>query len=330
MKRLIFTDIDCKVYIDGTMHGSTKAGEEYEILLQDGTHEIECVSTEEKKDRTTLTIATDNTSETEKIEVLLKPIRYARLVAQYDEIGEFHCGYAAAMKNGKIRCFINRDGEWAYEDAAPFGSNLCVVDNENYLWGVIDETGEYKVEPKYTSLEPISDTLAIFSQDYKYGLLSIDGEILIEPKYNKLNHISGADMLKFSTGGKYGILDYAGKEIISPKYDLISPYNEGIATVLLDNKYGIVDMDGKELTPLKYDTIGNFHNGIAYAKIGDLYGFINKTGREITPIKYKSITIITGVVIKVEVGGKWGIIDFEGNELTPIKYDNITAVVISN
>ena len=67
------------------------------------------------------------------------------IMAQYDSVGEFCCGFAKATKNGVVVGFINPNGDLIYDDATPFGDDkLCVC--KDGLWGVINSVGEYIIE----------------------------------------------------------------------------------------------------------------------------------------------------------------------------------------
>ena len=106
-KLIICPDLECKVYIDTELYGTANAGEEFVADLDRSAYWVECVSAENSADRTDFDFRTDGSEHTEHRDIALKPIRYKRLIAQYDSVGEFCCGFAKVTKNGSVVGFIN-------------------------------------------------------------------------------------------------------------------------------------------------------------------------------------------------------------------------------
>lgn len=111
MKTLFFvSDTDCQITVNGIFQGVANAGEESQVIIKADWTDIVFASKENKKDRLEYGFFEEELDDGRKINVLLKPVRYRRLTAKYDKIGDYHCGYAPAMKNGKVRCFIDKNG----------------------------------------------------------------------------------------------------------------------------------------------------------------------------------------------------------------------------
>ena len=290
---IIHSDLDCKVYIDTELHGLAKAGEDYTISLNRGAYWIECVSQENEADRTDFDFRTDGSGRTEHSEIALKPIRYKRLVSQYDYVGEFRCGFAEVKENGKTVGYINCDGNIVYdnqkfEQVAPFGKNTICVKIKG-CWGVFNSSGEYVIEPQYSLLKPIDSELAIFCKQNYYGLINANGNILITAKYFELFKIEGAELLCCALNGKYGLLDYQGNKITPLKYKQIDAFSgnlsrvrlggglkgdneyDGCTEYLIGSKYGFIDTSGKEVIPCEYDYAFDFQNDVACVNIGGRY-----------------------------------------------------------
>lgn len=64
-------------------------------------------------------------------------------------------------------------------------------------------------------------------------------------------------------------------------------FNDGFASVCLNNKWGFVDENGDEICEIKYDYVWYFENEFAYVRIGNKHGYINRQGIEVVECKYK-------------------------------------------
>lgn len=354
MARLIIcSDLECKVYIDTELYGTANAGEEFVADLDRGAYWVECVSAENSADRTDFDFRTDGSEHTERRDIALKPIRYKRLIAQYDSVGEFCCGFAKATKNGSVVGFINPNGDLIYDDATPFGvDKLCVC--KNGLWGVINSAGEYVIEYQYQKITPINNSYAIFNTQGKFGLLDFNGVIIISPKYDNLKKLWRSECLGCQLNGRWGVLDYGGGKLTPLKFeDVIDVYNDVLVAVyingcqkyynikngdtydwirLLKNDYvlvrigdkcGYIKNTGEEVIPIIYHRAYDFFDDRAKVMIDNKYGYINRTGEVVVPIKYDNISSFFCGVAQATLNHKLGFVDSSGKELTPFKYDLI-------
>ena len=332
---IIHSDLNCFIYIDTELHGAAKANMDYTISLERGAYWIECISQDNDLDRIDFDFRTDGSEYTELCKIALKPIRYKRLVSQYDYVGKFRCGFAEVQKIGNTMGYINCDGDIVYEDAIPFGDNLlCVCKDKR--WGILNSTG-YVVNLRYRAIQPIgSSSVAIFLDGEKCGLINLKGEILLPAKYDYLENLPNVKLILAQLNGKCGLVDYDGYKLTPLKYSILNardnfieaniggefiPANYMNCVKLNGGKWGILNLRGEETIECKYDSYLSFNDDLARVEINGKWGFINKIGNEVIPCKYDLASDFTDGLSRVKINGKWGFIDKIGNEVIPCRYD---------
>ena len=162
---------------------------------------------------------------------------------KYNDIDDFHDGVA--------RVFVHNEEGNRY--------------NGNY--GLIDESFNEIVSPKYTSIGEFVDGLAIVSIKGHYGLITRDGEEIVSPKkYTGIGHFCDGlaqvritIQIMFVDGDGisheidkylYGIINSKGEEIVEPKYHRISNFDEnGIARVIIESEQyqAFINKEGVEI-----------------------------------------------------------------------------------
>ena len=111
-------------------------------------------------------------------------------------------------------------------------------------------------------------------------------------------------------------------------YDAVGYFQEGLASVKIDNMWGFINDKGENAIPCQFDEVSEFKDGLSYVRVGSKWGLINKTGQEIAPCKYSSIDrfniIGEDTLARVKNAGKTGLINIKGEEVVPCdKYDDI-------
>jgi hypothetical protein len=106
-----------------------------------------------------------------------------------------------------------------------------------------------------------------------------------------------------------------GKMAIPATYDDVNSFNEGLASVKLNEKWGYIDKLGKIVIPLKYDKAKSFNCGLAAVLKSteryDLFGYIDKTGKVVIPFQF------------IEASNfRYGIIDNSAIVMDTINYES--------
>ncbi len=91
--------------------------------------------------------------------------------------------------------FINTDGDIAFKgkfsSSSGFHEGLCVVQEINGKYGVIDTKGQWIIEPLYENIGLFNKGVAPFCQNQKWGILNSRGEIIFKPKYPFISSFIG-------------------------------------------------------------------------------------------------------------------------------------------
>lgn len=224
-------------------------------------------------------------------------------------------------------------------------------------YGYMDQDGNIVIEPRFKKAEPFyeSGVALVSDSNDMVGLINQNGEYLIEPKWENLFYSEGMFLGYQSESDITTVFDAAGKQMFQ-KQGYIGEFSEGFAQVYGE---GYIDTTGKIVIGLGYDLITPFVNGIAEVaqdylspsyyidKQGNdmtekvssglkmykdeatgLYGFQNMKGDIIINAQYYEASPFLYDHALVNVGsdfnnGRYGVIDTNGNWVIEPKYCGI-------
>ena len=237
---------------------------------------------------------------------------------RYDEVKNFSEGLAQVSLGGK-EGFIDRTGKVVvpprYDNARNFSEGMAAVKIDR-KWGYINKAGKEVIPPYYDEVRDFSEGLAQVSLGGKEGFIDRTGNVVVPLIYHFtqpfFNGVALVCTDEECTGG-YSPIDKTGKQIFSPKHDyrLLSPFNEGVAFVGVEDdngysfKVGLIDKTGTMLVPFIYDGtpadyIDGFREGLAavYKYESNESGFIDKTGNVVIPFrKYGATPFSEGLAV---------------------------------
>ena len=174
-----------------------------------------------------------------------------------------------------------------YLQIEPFSEDFAAVQNEDELWGYIDNAGELVIPCEWERAGSFTNGIASVRKNHKYGCINKNGEIIIPCEWN------GYSPLRFSEGlapvlndeGLWGFINMEGAVVIECKWPdvLIPHFSEGLAAVGQNGKMGYINKMGQIVIPCQYQSAGSFSHG--YARVRDDEGlfFINTKGEEAFP-----------------------------------------------
>ncbi|MFN0199886.1 MAG: WG repeat-containing protein [Bacteroidia bacterium] len=212
------------------------------------------------------------------------------LPLMYDDIGEFHHGFAKIRKNQKIG-FINTQGKivipLAYENASDFNKekfamisikrNVYKIDTlgnslarliswknlSHEKWEIEEESDkelkklplEIGYEDEFASVTAFSEGFAVVPINGKAGFIDNRGIVVIPPIFEEAQSFS-EELAPVRIGDKWGYIDYQGERVIQPNYLYAMKFKDGIAKVYLDFDHAIyIDKTGKEIKASKVNPI---------------------------------------------------------------------------
>ena len=234
-------------------------------------------------------------------------------------------------------------------------SKSCFAVYKNNKWGVIDETGNYVVDPSYAEMIVIPNSkigvfICTYDINYETGeyktkaLNEKNKEIFTE--YSKIEAIQNIDttgnlsydqdVLKVQKDGKYGLINFSGKEIIPTDYEEITAISgvKNSYKIKKDGKYGIVNNEGNIVVEPKYadiDTLGKDNkSGFIVKDETGKYGLINYSNNQVLEIKYDGIEKVFGNnLYVVTVDGKQKVVNKENTDVLTSDFDSIKQILSS-
>ena len=272
---------------------------------------------------------------------------------KYFKVTDFSEGLALVdeTKEGeefKSVYYIDKTGKTALspafkriEDIGLFKEGLAAIkcywkDNSYGTYGFIDDKGNMKIEPTFTSIFPVEDAFKNgyakydtyiydkISQKHKSvsGIINKSGEIVIEAKYTYINFI-GNDMFRVKKDSSYGIISSSGKIIVPLKYKEVWAYSYDKKQFIVhdNNQHFIVDSLNNIIKTFKkkYDRLTRVGEsvGIFRVKQGKNEMFINEQEEVIVEIESHAfrneITFHTDFII-VRQGSRERFYDLTGKE----------------
>lgn len=234
---------------------------------------------------------------------------------QYRNVQPFSDGLAAvelidttkAMGRGYLMGYVNTNLDLVipakFDVAGDFSNSRAIVGvtvgKIDRRYGVIDKTGNFLIQPKYSDLREISPDKYSFRDNREYGIVETSGEEIVRMKL--------ADMGTFHEGmariavpksaedrrGNWvrGFMNDAGKIVVKPIYDDVSDFSEGLAAVKKNDEWGYIDKTGAIVIDRQFTGAYPFSEGLAAVNTSvtknpmfeGTFGFIDKTGKLIIP-----------------------------------------------
>ncbi|XFA99078.1 WG repeat-containing protein [Candidatus Izemoplasma sp. B36] len=166
-----------------------------------------------------------------------------------------------------------------------FHHGLLAVQNEDNLWGFVDESGQVVIDFIYQYATDFWDGVAAVGVDDLFGLIDTDGNYVLQPIYSKIQPLSNFNLFKVEdpTIQKEGLFNSFGEQILDFKYDTIYDYtflitDTPIMLTRIGDLYGYTDLEGNEITGHIYTEGKPFSHGYAACSMDDQWGFIDEEG----------------------------------------------------
>ena len=233
---------------------------------------------------------------------------------EYEKIENVHSGNLYAVsQEGKIKLFdastqssidINASNVKSID-----GENIIIKNNDKY--GLINATGEAKLETKYEDLSYTFANYYIAKLDGKYGIIDTEGNVKIEFQYDKLIYRKDADFIEgvLNDSSESDLID---RNLAVKLSGIISFINvtDGYMKIRINNEYKYYNFKFEE----KKNTELFANNTLFLDKKDGKYGYINKNGIVVVNYIYDDATEQNKYgFAAIKKDGKWGAIDSEGN-----------------
>lgn len=214
---------------------------------------------------------------------------------------------------------------------------VAVYINNNLRYGLINEKGNFIVEPTYNRIKIGPWNSAIIELDRKYGLTDFNGDVIVKPMYDNIedfDKVNQKNVAKVRFEEKYGLIDDKGNIIFEPVYDEIEiNENNENAIVIKDRKYGVVNLDKEEIIPCVYNHINSFSPDETNYKFYEVendgkYGLISDENQIIIPFNYnKYLKFLSPVLFGAEKeNGRLDIYSSDGKKLFDREFKDIKFI----
>jgi hypothetical protein len=226
--------------------------------------------------------------------------------AKYRNAFVFRDSLAAVIgKDGKVG-FIRPDGSYSIPPIFSFRkghdyvfrNGYCWIPDSDNLYGAIDKTGQWVIEPQFSSLDTGNPDVYVVSKEGKYGLLDTDLRWIFEPVYQDITINDEDNRTVYVT--KDGI-----KQLLTFDGRILEPFIVESAGALIPDTW----TDENSFHSVKFD----------WFIAGEGMGVIERaTGRIIIPPIFEDVELLSEDLLFCTYGHYYGhgvIYDSKGNPL---------------
>lgn len=215
-----------------------------------------------------------------------------------------------------------------------FQNGPMAVQDENELWGYIDSSGEYVIQPIYSNVRSFGENgLAAVKEESSglWGVIDTSGNYIVEPKFDNVMGDFSEGLLSVNDAGRWGYIDESGAYAIQPQFLKAHAFSGGFAQVFTRTErmdefntyetYTYINKSGELITNSVFGEAYNFSEGRALVKVGDpingYYGYIDESGKFIiTPQFDKATSYADGIAFAHDpFDGKTYLFDLDGKIL---------------
>ena len=185
------------------------------------------------------------------------------------------------------RAIVVQDGKCQYGPGRPLAApgvptRTSCGDNPNIkercMYGVINKSGTFIVQPNYEFIRDYSEGLAAFKTNDKWGFFDATGQLVIAPRFDEALECSdGAAAVRVDKN--WGYVSRTGEWLAEPRYRQADVFSDDRAPVLTKSGWGYIDKSGVMVIPAKFWEATPFAKGLAHVRIGrDEYAWIGTNG----------------------------------------------------
>jgi len=210
-----------------------------------------------------------------------------------------------------------------FEEALPFSEDLGCVKVDG-LYGFIDETGEFVIDPTYETSGYFMNDITVVKKDGFFGVIDKNNKEVIPFIYEDAQQ-TYTDLISVKKDGKYGCIDLNGKTVvdfISSESIIVSNHTPEHKIAIItgeDGKKGLIDLVTNFSIPTIYTDVNPWYDeeNTVSLTLGGKYGFVNlDTQAIIEPFASSYIVFFNngtyGNLTSITVNNKSGFINSQG------------------
>jgi hypothetical protein len=242
--------------------------------------------------------------------------------------------------------YVDRSGKEViplrYEDASDFANHRAIVKVKDNQYALIRHDGSTEAEYHFPFVGVLGDGLLPFQQTVngKYGYINEKGNVRIQPAYSTAFPFQNGRAIVNNAadfGSEYGLIDTRGNVVIQNNYNDIQALGQQRYAVgkaidsdqpFLGSMYAIFDADGKRLTEFSYTDVMAYKRGLASASNGRTTFFINTSGNPAPgypqfegsgTLKLEDDLIQVNIDQRIKYAARNGRIVWEPNTVIPLR-----------
>jgi hypothetical protein len=218
-----------------------------------------------------------------------------------------------------------------YRSVAPADKNgLHRFRSSNFLYGLLDRSGQIKLPAIYASIKPFDDQKNYVARCRgREGVIGLDGRQVIPHTFYGLQSLSdGGLAIASDKRGSVGAVDVSGQWTLRPGIvDEIWEFEQQLAAAKKSGKWGVVNGNGEWVIEPIYDDFDywiNFEShGATPAKLGEKWFLIDRTGKRTSNAQFDTLVATQDGLFRVTVDGKEGVVDKYGQYVVKAVFDRI-------
>lgn len=154
------------------------------------------------------------------------------------------------------------------------------------LTGWLDREGKVVVPPRFASVYPFRNGVAVASDGCRHGLVNERGEWVVQPLFDALYAGGPGGLFAAIQFGQYGVIDAAGRWLTPTRPH---PDVEMWRTRQPVGGWGFIDPTGREVIPALFRAASDFQDGSAMLSLGEHQaGLISRRGKWLLPPVFDS------------------------------------------
>jgi hypothetical protein len=210
-----------------------------------------------------------------------------------------------------------------FDFAGPFTADGAVV-CDSAQCGLIDKNGKF-ISPTWLPHRRLfpqhfSEGLSPAIEDGKWGYVDHERRIVIPFQFEHASPFDGGMAMVVLNKKAFFVNKHGSR--VTPTFDGAFGFHEGLAAVVVGDKVGYIRKDGTfAIPPVHHSASGiDFSEGLAAIRVNGGVGFMDHTGKMVIQPKYDDVYAFSDGLAPVELGGKWGYVDKSGNSAISIQY----------
>ena len=176
--------------------------------------------------------------------------------------------------------------------------------------------------PIARSLYPIYVRQGRSPKSYKAGFIDAGGQVVIEPTFEDAQPFNEG-LASVQMNQRWGAIDFGGNLVIPCTHSSTGLiFKEGVAEYTDGTRRGLIAADGTVILRAdKYWVISDFNEGLAYVWDGKQYGFVNHRGETVIPLFFEDVRGFSDGIAPAKLNGKWGYIDRTASFVIEPRFD---------